>query len=162
MDRKKIKKDILMWSIFLIFGILMIFVIIPSQIPVSAVLAKEYITPRTFPTAICIMLSVLSVIGLINSGLQYSKLEKTAEEEPKAHRTKDEIYDSVFPFIIFALVLVYALMFKYLGFIWASVIVPPVILYLLNCRKWYMYLALYIFAAVVYVVFTFVLHVPLP
>lgn len=149
-----------MWSIFLVFGLLMVFVIIPSQIPVSAMLTKEYITPRTFPTAICIVLVVLSVIGLINSFLKYSKVEKTDEE--KVRKTKEEIYNSVFPFLIFALALVYALMFKYLGFIWASVIIPPIILYLLNCRKWYMYLALYVFAAVVYIVFTVVLHVPLP
>ena len=151
-----------MWSIFLVFGILMIVVIIPMQIPVSAMLTKEYITPRTFPTAICIVLAVLSVIGLMKSFLTYSKLEKPVAEEAKVRKTKEEIYDSVFPFLIFALALVYALMFKYLGFIWASVIVPPIILYLLNCRKWYMYLALYAFAAVVYIVFTAVLHVPLP
>lgn len=160
MDRNKLKKDILMWGLFLIFSILMIFAIIPAQIPVSAMLAKEYITPRTFPTATCVILAVLSIIGLIHSLFKYSKLEKVTEE--KTHKTKEEIYDSVFPFLIFALILVYALMFKHLGFIWASIVIPPVILFLLNCRKWYMYLALYAFAAVVYIIFTFVLHVPLP
>lgn len=160
MDRKEIKKDILMWSIFLVLGILMIVVIIPTQIPISAMLTKEHITPRTFPTAICVVLIVLSAIGLIKSLLKYSKLEKT--EEAKVRKTKDEVYDSVFPLLIFALALVYAFVFKYFGFICATVIIPPIILYLLNCRKWYMYLALYAFAALVYIIFTVVLHVPLP
>ena len=162
MDRNKVKKDIMMWSIFLILGLLIAFVIVPSQIPVSAMLAKEYITPRTFPTAVCVVLAGLSVIGLMDSLRKWRTLEKSSDEGEKQPRTKEEIYDSIFPILIFALILVYALMFKYLGFVWASVIVPPVILYLLNCRKWYMYLALCIFAAVIYVVFTLVLHVPLP
>lgn len=161
MDRNKIKKDIVMWSIFLVLGLLMTFVIIPDQIPVSPMLQKEYITPRTFPTAICVVLAVLSVVGLFDSILKYSKIEKT-ERDGKETWTKGKVYDSVFPLLLFALVLVYALLFKYIGFVWASVIIPPIMLYLLNCRKWYMYLALYIFAAVVYAIFTAVLHVPLP
>lgn len=161
MDRKKVKKDIVMWSIFLLLGLGMIFLIIPAQIPVSAMLQKEYITPRTFPTAVCAVLAALSAVGLIDSVRKLAKLEKAGQAQ-EAGKTREERYDDLFPLLIFALILAYALMFKYLGFVWATLVVPPIILYLLRCRKWYMYLAVYIFAAVVYGIFTLVLHVPLP
>ncbi len=65
------------------------------------------------------------------------------------------------PLGVFALALVYALLFKYIGFIPATILVPPVLLLLLGCRKWYFYAAVYVFSAVMYAVFRFVLLVPI-
>ncbi len=162
MERTKILKDMAMWGFFLILGILLIAVIIPSQIAVSPMLAKEYITPRTFPNALSVALIVVSVIGIVSSGMKYAKLPKEEREAKTEKKSKEQLYDQFFPYIIFALVLLYGLIFKHLGFIVATVFIPPVILFLLNCRKVYVYAALYGFAALIYVVFTFVLHVPLP
>lgn len=163
MDRNQVKKDILMWAFFFAFGIMMAFVIIPKQIPVSAMLAKEYITPRSFPTAICLALSLVSFVGLASSIRKFLRIQKEARAENAAEADRERsLYDSIFPFLIFALIVVYAVMFKRLGFIWATAIIPPIILALLKCRKWYMYLALYAFAAIIYILFTVVLNVPLP
>ena len=57
--------------------------------------------------------------------------------------------------------MVYGLLFKTFGIVAASLIVPPVILFLLRCRKWYMYLILYAFFGLMYALFTMVLHVPI-
>lgn len=127
-------------------------------------LSKEYITPRTFPTALCVVLTAVSLLGIITSCLKYARARRKAPQQAteRAHPTKEKISEKIFPYLMFALILLYSLLFQKIGFVWATVIVPPIILYLLNCRKWYMYLALYAFAATVYVIFTLVLHVPLP
>ena len=127
-------------------------------------LSKEYITPRTFPTALCVVLTAVSLLGIITSCLKYARARRESPQQAteRAHPTKEKISEKKFPYLMFALILLYSLLFQKIGFVWATVIVPPIILYLLNCRKWYMYLTLYAFAATVYVIFTLVLHVPLP
>ena len=57
--------------------------------------------------------------------------------------------------------LVYAVLFIQIGFIPATVIVPPVILFAVGCRKWSYYGIYYAFAAVMYLLFRYVLLVPI-
>ena len=76
-------------------------------------------------------------------------------------RTRRETVGLFIPFIIFALILVYAVLFIQIGFIPATVIVPPVILFAVGCRKWSYYGIYYAFAAVMYLLFRCVLLVPI-
>ena len=90
--------------------------------------------------------------------LKARREEGPAEREKK---TREQWADALLPYGIFALIVVYGLLFKTFGIVAASLIVPPVILFLLRCRKWYMYLILYAFFGLMYALFTMVLHVPI-
>jgi hypothetical protein len=59
------------------------------------------------------------------------------------------------------LVILYGYLFSAMGYIIATIIVPPLFLLIMKCRKWQYYLALYGFATIVYLVFKFVLRIPL-
>ena len=85
------------------------------------------------------------------------------EEGPieRERKTREQWADALLPYGIFVLIVVYGLLFKTFGIVAASLIVPPVILFLLRCRKWYMYLILYAFFGLMYALFTMVLHVPI-
>ena len=65
------------------------------------------------------------------------------------------------PFIVFALVLLYAVLFMMIGFIPATLVVPPVILFVIGCRKWHYYPIYYVFAALMYLLFRYILLVPI-
>ena len=49
-----------------------------------------------------------------------------------------------------------------IGFVIPTVLMIPVVLLLLRCRKWQYYLYVYLFAGGIWVVFRYVLHVQLP
>ena len=75
---------------------------------------------------------------MLYSPLHYCKAVK-AEGKPVREpvvRTRRETLGLFIPFIIFVLILVYAVLFIQIGFIPATVIVPPVILFAVGCRKW--------------------------
>lgn len=104
-----------------------------------------------------------SLAGLILAIYHYCKAVK-AEGKPVREpvvRTRRETVGLFIPFIIFALILVYAVLFIQIGFIPATVIVPPVILFAVGCRKWSYYGIYYAFAAVMYLLFRCVLLVPI-
>ena len=49
-----------------------------------------------------------------------------------------------------------------IGFVIPTVLMIPVVLLLLRCRKWRYYLYVYLFAGGIWVLFRYVLHVQLP
>ena len=110
-----------------------------------------------------ILFILASLAGLILAIYHYCKAVK-AEGKPVREpvvRTRRETVGLFIPFIIFALILVYAVLFIQIGFIPATVIVPPVILFAVGCRKWSYYGIYYAFAAVMYLLFRCVLLVPI-
>ncbi len=149
-------------AFFIMLSLALIFWAIPTQIKVTAMMEAESFTPRSFPYLIAGGLLLVSVIGFFNNFLAYRKLlgqeTEQAGEEPEEKKSRGEI---LFPYFIFALIVVYGLMFKFLGIVPATLVVPPVILWCLRCRKWQMYVAFFVFAAIIYLLFTKVLLVPI-
>ena len=163
MNAKKARGDIILYGIFTVVGVILYKWIIPTQIYMSKTASAEPFSPDTFPNAVTILFILASLAGLILAIYHYCKAVK-AEGKPVKEpvvRTRRETVGLFIPFIIFALILVYAVLFIQIGFIPATVIVPPVILFAVGCRKWSYYGIYYVFAAVMYLLFRYVLLVPI-
>lgn len=158
MKREKVKQDLLLMLFFIVVSLVALLWLIPTQIRVTAMMEAESFTPRTFPYLIVGGLLLTSVIGFVNNLVQFLKLK---DEAPASKKTKEEWKKELFPVLIFALIVVYVVLFNLFGIIVATVIVPPIILWCLHCRKWYMYVVFYLFAAVLFQLFTQVLMVPI-
>lgn len=146
---------------FMIFAAVMMFVIIPGQIKVTPVMEKEVMSPRTVPYLAAGGILAISAIGFVSSLFTYLKERKASAGAPKEKKTREQWMDTLFPYFIFLLIVVYGVLFAKFGIVIASIIVPAAILFFLRCRKWYMYAILYAFFGIMYTLFTVVLHVPI-
>ena len=151
----------LLMLFFIVLSLVLLLWMIPGQIKVTAMMQSEAFTPRTWPYLIVFALLGVSVVGFINNLTQYLRLRKEEGVAEKAKKTKEEWKKELFPYLIFALIVVYGVLFNLFGIIAATVIVPPIILWCLRCRKWQMYVVFYVFASVIYLLFTQVLMVPI-
>lgn len=91
--------------------------IIPTQIYSSKTASAEPFSPDTFPNAVTILFILASLAGLILAIYHYCKAVK-AEGKPVREpvvRTRRETVGLFIPFIIFALILVYAVLFIQIG-----------------------------------------------
>lgn len=163
MKAKKARGDIILYSVLTIVGIIFYFRVIPTQIYISKTASAEAFSPDTFPNAITILFILASLAGLVLSVFRHKaaiKEEGLPERSPKIRTIKD-YFGILMPFIVFAMVLIYAVMFWKIGFIPATVIVPPLILFVIGCRKWTYYPIYYVFVTLMYLLFRFVLMVPI-
>lgn len=163
MEAKKARGDIILYAVLTIAGIILHKWIIPTQIYLSKTAQAEAFSPDTFPNAVAILFIVASFAGLLLAICRYHKAVR-AEGKPQKDttpRSQREVVGDWMPMIVFALVLVYAVLFYVIGFIPATLIVPPVILYVIGCRKWHYYPIYYVFAMLMYLLFRYVLLVPI-
>ena len=163
MESKKARGDIILYAIFTVVGIIFYKWIIPTQIYLSKTAQAEAFSPDTFPNAVTILFIIASVVGLLLAIYHYYKAVR-AEGKPQrdtAPRTKREIVGDFMPVIVFLLVLLYAILFMVIGFIPATLIVPSVILFTVGCRRWHYYPIYYVFAMAMYLLFRYVLLVPI-
>ena len=161
MKHKKNLQDMFLMLFFMVLAAVMIWVVIPGQIKVTAVMEKEVMTPRTFPYLASAGILVISAVGFISSLVTYLKERAADTGTVKEKKTRQQWMESLFPYFIFLLIVVYGALFYQFGIVIASLIVPPLILFALGCRKWYMYVILYAFFGIMYTLFTVVLHVPI-
>ena len=161
MKQQKAKKDMLLMLFFIVLSLVLILWMIPGQIKVTAMMQSEAFTPRTWPYMIVFALLAISVVGFVNNLTQYLRLRREEGTAEKTKKTKEEWKKELFPYFMFALIVVYGVLFKYFGIIVATVVVPPIMLWCLRCRKWQMYVVFYAFAAIIYLLFTQVLMVPI-
>ena len=163
MEAKKARGDIILYSVLAIVGIIFYVFVIPRQIYISKTASAEAFSPDTFPNAVTILFVIASLCGLALAVYRYCKAVRLEGKPQKdaAPRSRREIVGEFMPFIVFALVLLYAILFMKIGFIPAPLIVPPVILFVIGCRKWHYYLIYYVFAALMYLLFRYILLVPI-
>lgn len=167
MDIKKTKQDIVTMIILMIVSALFYFIFIPGQIRLSSVWSGSIpFSSRSFPYILSVGLFIVAGVGLANAIVSLIKLKKIMKLEEKTienRRTdKKAIIKLVMPFIVYALILIYAILFKQIGYIYSTLIIPPILIFILGSKKWQFYLFTYIFAAVVYVVFKLILNIPIP
>lgn len=163
MEAKKARGDIILYGVLAAAGIIFYKWIIPTQIYMSKTAGSEAFSPDTFPNAVTILFIAASLTGLALSAFRYCKAVQ-AEGRPSKERVvhaRREVVGALIPFVVFALVLVYAILFMSVGFIPATAIVPPVILLVIGCRKWRYYAIYYVFAAAMYLLFRYILLVPI-
>lgn len=145
---------------FVILAVVMIWFVIPNYIRVTPVMEKEVMSPRTVPYLASAGILFVSSLGFLSNLIVYLN-ERKKSAPMKDKKTREEWEDILFPFIVFAMIAIYGVLFYNFGIVIASIIVPTLILFCLRCRKWYMYLILYGFFAIMYTLFTVVLHVPI-
>ena len=148
-------------TFFVMFSLVLLFWVVPTKIKVSALAASEAFTPRTYPSLVAGALLLVSTIGLVKALTEFLRLRKENPAKEKVRKTAKEWQKDLFPYLVFVLILAYMLIFRFWGIIPATLLVPPVLLWLLRCRKWQMYLFLYLFAGIIYLLFTKLLLVPL-
>jgi len=163
MDTKRLRTDIIIYALLLIACAALYFWITPAQVVVNLNLAGSTdFTPQTFPNLLTGCIAIAAAIGLVTSIVKYVKLRQPGGTGEKAPFGRHEVLTLLLPYLTFVIIIVYSVLFEHLGYIWATLIVPPIMMLLFGCRKWYFYAAVYGFSALMYVLFRFVLNVPLP
>lgn len=161
LKQEKAKKDVFLMAFLIVLSLVLLLWVIPSQIKVTAMMESESFTPRTWPYLITLSLLAVSLIGFINSLTRYLRLRREEGPAEKRKWTRADWEKELFPYLIFALVVLYGALFNLFGIIPATAIVPPILLWFLRCRKWQMYAVFYGFAAAIYLLFTRILLVPI-
>ena len=149
----------------MIVSALFYFKFIPEQIRISSLWSgSTSFSSRTFPNLLVLTLFGVSSIGFLRALWQLRQIKTgTAGERPERRPfTPAGVVNFLTPVIVLGIILLYCVLFKSIGYIWASVLVPPVLLLVLNCRRWQYYAVVYAFSAILYVIFKLVLLVPLP
>lgn len=161
MDAKKLKNDIIIYILLLIACAALFFWLTPQEVVLRANTLNSNFTPRTFPNLLTIGVAISAAIGLVSTCLKYGKARHAVVKEEKKKRTKHEWMTLLAPYITFAVLIVYCALFENLGYIVSSLLLVPTLLLLFGSRKWSHAAIVYGFAALMFVLFKYVLLVPL-
>ena len=156
---------IVLFAVLLAAGLVFRFVIIPNQIVITKIAASEPFSPDTFPNFIITVFNICAACGILISVVRLikakGKQEQTAVEQKAPISKGRKIFSELIPLIIFGLCYLYSFLFKNLGVIPATLISLLLILAALGCRKPKYYIIVLIFAVLFYLLFRFILKVPL-
>lgn len=161
MDKKRIKQDLLCAVLFLIFSVYLVLDAIPGQISVGGGLAaaEQWADSRTFPYFAAWVMGAAALGEAILNAHRYWSLSK----EEKAEECHNIQWRWEFRALaVFGLCVAYTVLFDVIGYLPATFLVPPLVLYVMGARKWQHYLSVYAVAIIVYVVFRYVLNVQVP
>lgn len=157
-SKKAILKDIALYAIFLVAAIVFYFYIIPTQTNISIAAKADVFSPDTFPKLLAGVIAAVSVIGLIYSAARFIIASKNNHGKEEASENKKGWW---VPYAVVILILAYIICFNKIGFIPATIIFPPLVLFVIGGRNWKHYLIYFIFAAAMYVLFKYVMYVPI-
>lgn len=167
-EYRKARENLLVMLVCTLLVAALLFYVIPVLIKVPrAALLDDAFTPQTFPYFLGTVMAVCVVIGDIKYGIAYAKARKEAvsqgilnEKDPP--KTLHERIVPFIPWIIYAIVVLYGYGINTIGFILPTIVLIPVVLGILKCKKWQYYLYVYLFAAAMWAIFKFALNVQLP
>lgn len=172
---KKLKKaiqDMISGLVMLCLGLIMIFVIIPKQIKTRSMLsatASSGVNARGFPLFSCWIIVISAVLLVISALVRLLKLRSEARRTEEGELSKKSAngkgirwVDEGRAVLLMLLCALYMLLFVKIGYIWATIIVPPLMLLLLGGRSWKHFVSVYGFGVVIFILFKFVMKVPLP
>lgn len=156
----KAKKSILAAAILLVFIIMMLVYAIPTQISTSNILGSaSTMDSRWFPTVVSVLIGLLAAFELVTNIIKL-KNEKSSENADNVESADKK--GMIKSLAVFALFVLYLVLFANFGFIISSILVPPVVLFILGGRKWQYYLCYFIVVAITYVIFMYALNIMLP
>jgi|GEM_PF-613771 len=165
---KKAREDLLVMLVCTLLVAALLFYVIPTLIKVpAAALRDDSFTPRTFPYFLGIVMAICVVIGDCKAIIAFVHARQEAAKsgclrEKAPRKTLHEIIALVMPWLVYILVVLYGIGINRIGFVIPTLCMIPAVLMLIGCRKWQYYLYVYIFAAAMWAIFRFVLHVQLP
>lgn len=156
----------------IIFGLVMIFFMIPNWVVTSDTL--NLTSPDTFPRFAAGMLIILGVALLLKTYIEeHAYKRKIADQEPvviskvrQPRKTfnlqqflKSESFCVVATFLVIAL---FSLLLEPIGYLASSFLCCTLLLIAYRCKKWYYYVTTILFTVFLYYVFGIVLHVRIP
>jgi hypothetical protein len=138
-----------------LLGVLLILAI-PSQVPHVGDTSRQVLTADSFPRFVGFLM-IISSIGLFIQAQLGIKYKTETESAPDFNLKQGKGV-----FLIFALIIVYALVMPYLGFLISSMAFGCMFLFLMKQKKWWYYAILIIVVVLIYIVFTKWLYIFLP
>jgi|GEM_PF-2328461 len=158
------KRDMILATSFFLLGV-GLYLIIPIFTPGKPGVLLD---SRFFPQVIAIAIMGISVLMFANNYLIHLHDKRTAASQPTqspqtiAKTSASDWLNERRAFILLGIILLYALLFKPLGFIISTALATTGILFALKVRKIGSYVIVYAFSAMIYLIFKFVLYVRLP
>lgn len=166
MELKKVRTDLILFTLLTAACLVLLFYVTPRQVAVGNNIAQSDFTQRTFPNLLLGGMTVVSAAGAIVSLVKFLRLRKAQKPEGTAEQAEGKASHGIMvlaaPYITFAVIAVYCVLFVKIGFIWSSLLLPLVLMPMFRCKKWWYYLIVYGFYATIYVLFKMILYVPLP
>lgn len=154
---KKVKKELLSMGIFLIFGVMLNFYFIPTQVQVATWGTGGAYTAQTFPHLIARGMILLSITGIIHA-IYLGRKEIWEKEKSEPCRNWREI---IYPVIVSAVIILYYILFREFGFLISTGVFVTLMVLILKEKKRYIVFSL-LFEILIYVLFIQVLHINLP
>lgn len=160
MEIKRQRTNIIVSAIIIVIAAITWFFVIPSQIRVNSLWGSSSgVTGRTFPYFATGLIAMAALGELIQSAMAYTKLKRSGA---KSEKKRIEWTSELRAVLIFALCIIYAVLFDRVGYIVSTLIVPPVMLFVMGSRKWYHYASVYAVGAAMYLIFVYLLQIRLP
>lgn len=161
MDQKKSRREIFCSCFLLVFCAFFAFYAIPHEISTTTIwtASDSNVNSRTLPYFAVIVIAIASFCNLISYLVKYFKLRKTeGKQKPEKPNFKMELR----AILVFLCCLLYAVLFKYLGYFIATLIAPGLLLVSIKDFKWKHYVAVYVVGLIMYFVFQYLLGINLP
>lgn len=168
MNKLKLFKDSIVMAVIIVASILTYNIVIPAQIPdtTGGISSVGAIGSRDFPQLVVGLIGIIAGIELIKNlfkafkALKKMKAEnaETSENDAVKPDKKEIIKKYLKVLIMFILYAVYGFLFVKFGFIIPTIFVIPLILFVVGSRNWKHYVSIYVFAAIIYVIFKYVLY----
>ena len=161
MDRDNIKANTILAVIFLLLSLWMIFFAIPEEVSTSSSwsIVDSGVNSRTFPYFASIIMGGAALVQLVVTIRKYIILKK---QKQKPDDGKIEWKKELRAIAVFLACILYGVLFVTIGYIFATIIVPPIILLILGTRKWTHYAVVYGVGTIMYFIFQFLLKIRLP
>lgn len=153
--RIKTNSNIISGIIFMIVSTIF-YILIPYQIKTREV---TEITARTIPTIIIGFVFICSV-ALVIQGMFFD--EKKEYHIGKSIFKNEKFRSELRSLLFIGMLIIYAVIFEYVGFIISSLLLATGILVYYKVKKWWFYLISYLNIGIIYYVFTVLLKVNLP
>lgn len=161
MEQRKLLKEIYVGLVSLLFSLLVIFILIPNQIQLVTTFGEGIgVNSRTFPYFAAAIMGVAAVVLILDSLRKYLKLVKE-QGKIKQEKESNNLHSELLALLLFIIFLGYGIAFDHFGFIIASIIFPPIPLFLLGSRKIWQYASVYGFVIVIFVTFQYLLKIQL-
>jgi hypothetical protein len=161
MEKKRICKEIYVGLAIVALSLFIAFILIPNQIAVrSASSESSSITTRTFPLLATGLIGFSALIHSISYFFKYLKIRE-AEKDSEESSTKVNMKGELKALLVFVLFLVYGILFDLFGFVISSLLIPPLVLFSLGSRNKYHYISIYVFSILIFLIFQFLLNIPL-
>lgn len=161
--RKRIRNNIVLYSVFLVLLICIYFFVIPNQIRISIAAKADSFSPDTFPKIIVRIMIAISAVGLFSSLIALNKDIKVNGKRTRERKpfNQKNFIQNLIPYVVVILILLYIICFKKIGFIPSTIFFPLLILYVIGGRNWKHYVIYLLFAFTMFVLFKYIMLVPL-